>query len=124
MKHIIVIPELAQRLGVDATTAVAREVGGLSWSEEMAPAICGCQSAVPPNGCDRDRHTARLRGRYVGAILHRGPEGFEAVADDGASNGCYPSQKEAAAVLQQRALHDCVGCGGLIWQAGQTDSCQ
>jgi hypothetical protein len=38
-------------------------------------------------------------------------EGFEAVPDDGASHGCYPSQKEAAAVLQQRALHDCVGCG-------------
>jgi hypothetical protein len=30
-------------------------------------------------------------GRYVGAILHRGPEGFEAVADNGASHGCYPS---------------------------------
>jgi hypothetical protein len=49
--------------------------------------------------------------RYVGAILHRGPKGFEAVADDGASHGCYPSQNEAAAVLQQRALHECAGCG-------------
>ena len=51
------------------------------------------------------------QGRYVGAILHRGPKGFEAVSDDGASHGCLPSQKEAASVLQQRALHDCVGCG-------------
>jgi hypothetical protein len=50
-------------------------------------------------------------GKYVGAILHRGPKGFEAVADDGASHGCYPSQKEAAAVLRQRALHDCDGRG-------------
>jgi hypothetical protein len=39
-------------------------------------------------------------GRYVGAILHRGPKGYEAVADDGASHGCYPSQREAASTLQ------------------------
>jgi hypothetical protein len=50
-------------------------------------------------------------GRYVGAILHRGPKGFEAVAESGESHGCFPSQKEAAMVLQERALHDCVGCG-------------
>jgi hypothetical protein len=52
-------------------------------------------------------------GRYVGAILHRGPKGFEAVAESGESHGCFLSQKEAAAALQQRALHDCIGCGDL-----------
>jgi hypothetical protein len=30
------------------------------------------------------------QGRYVGAILHRGPKGFEAVSDDGASQGSLP----------------------------------
>jgi hypothetical protein len=44
-------------------------------------------------------------GRYVGAILHRGPKGYEAVGEDNASHGCFPSQKEAAAALQQVALH-------------------
>jgi hypothetical protein len=51
------------------------------------------------------------QGRYVGAILHRGPKGYEALGEDNASHGLFPSQKEAAAVLRQRALHDCVGCG-------------
>jgi hypothetical protein len=50
-------------------------------------------------------------GRYVGAILHRGPKGFEAVAEGGASHGCFPSQREAAAALQQLALHDTGCCG-------------
>jgi hypothetical protein len=45
------------------------------------------------------------QGRYVGAILHRGPKGFEAVAESGESHGCFPSQKEAAVALQQVALH-------------------
>jgi hypothetical protein len=44
-------------------------------------------------------------GRYVGAILHRGPKGYEAVAESGESHGCFPSQKEAAVALQQVALH-------------------
>jgi hypothetical protein len=44
-------------------------------------------------------------GRYVGAILHRGPKGFEAVAESGESHGCFVSQKEAAMALQQLALH-------------------
>jgi hypothetical protein len=44
-------------------------------------------------------------GRYVGAILHRGPNGYEAVAESGESHGCFPSQKEAAGALQQVALH-------------------
>jgi hypothetical protein len=37
MKHVIAIPELAQRLGVDAQTAeeLARDVGALSWTESM-----------------------------------------------------------------------------------------
>ena len=42
------------------------------------------------------------QGRYVGAILHRGPKGFEAVGEDNASHGCFPSQKEAAAAHQLR----------------------
>jgi hypothetical protein len=45
------------------------------------------------------------QGRYVGAILHRGCKGFEAVGEDNASHGCFPSQKEAAAALQQMAVH-------------------
>jgi hypothetical protein len=45
-------------------------------------------------------------GRYVGAILHRGPNGFEAMGEDGESHGCFPSQREAVAALQQAALQD------------------
>jgi hypothetical protein len=41
-------------------------------------------------------------GRYVGAILHRGPEGFEAVADNGASHGCYPSHRCSATACAAR----------------------
>jgi hypothetical protein len=44
-------------------------------------------------------------GRYVGAILHRGCKGYEAVAESGESHGCFPSQKEAAVALQPLALH-------------------
>jgi hypothetical protein len=51
------------------------------------------------------------QGKFAGTLLHRGCQGYEAIDPDNASHGCYPSQKEAAAVLQQRALHDCVGCG-------------
>jgi hypothetical protein len=53
------------------------------------------------------------QGRFVGSVLHRGCKGFEAIGEDNISRGCYPSQKEAAAALQQRALHDCIGCGDL-----------
>ena len=42
------------------------------------------------------------KGRYVGAILHRGPMGYEAVDEVGASHGCFPSQRDAAAALQAR----------------------
>jgi hypothetical protein len=50
------------------------------------------------------------QGRYVGAILHRGVMGYEAVSEDNASHGCFPSQREAAAALQQVALHaSCCG---------------
>ena len=53
------------------------------------------------------------QGRYVGAILHRGTKGFEAVGEDNASHGCFPSQKEAAAALQQMAMHSsCPGDPG------------
>jgi hypothetical protein len=45
------------------------------------------------------------QGRYCGAILHRGPKGYEAIGEDNASHGCFPSQREAAAALQQMALH-------------------
>jgi hypothetical protein len=45
------------------------------------------------------------RGRYCGAILHRGVRGYEAIGEDNASHGCFPSQKEAAVALQQLALH-------------------
>jgi hypothetical protein len=51
------------------------------------------------------------QGRYVGAILHRGPKGYEAIGEDNSSLGLFNSQKEAAALLQQRALRDCAGCG-------------
>ena len=43
------------------------------------------------------------KGRYVGAILSRGVMGYEAVDEVGTSHGCLPSQKEAAAALQQMA---------------------
>jgi hypothetical protein len=39
------------------------------------------------------------RGKYCGAILHRGVQGFEAIDESGESLGCFPSQKEAAAAL-------------------------
>jgi hypothetical protein len=39
------------------------------------------------------------QGRYVEAIFHRGPRGYEAVAESGESHSCFPSQKEAAAAL-------------------------
>ena len=45
------------------------------------------------------------KGRYVGAILHRGPMGYEAIGEEGTSHGCFPSQREAAAALQQMAVH-------------------
>jgi hypothetical protein len=44
------------------------------------------------------------KGKFVGSILHRGVMGFEAVGEDNASHGCFPSQREAAAALQ-RAVH-------------------
>jgi hypothetical protein len=41
MKHIVAIPELARRLGVDLDLAhvIAREADALSWTEEMGPCI-------------------------------------------------------------------------------------
>jgi len=45
------------------------------------------------------------KGRYVGAILSRGVRGYEAISEDNASHGCFPSQREAAAALQQMAAH-------------------
>jgi hypothetical protein len=45
------------------------------------------------------------QGRYVGAILSREVCGYEAIGEDNASHGCFPSQKEAAMALQQMALH-------------------
>jgi hypothetical protein len=44
-------------------------------------------------------------GKYIGAILSRGVCGYEAVGEDNASHGCFPSQREAAAALQQMAVH-------------------
>ena len=44
-------------------------------------------------------------GKYIGAILHRGPNGFEAVSEDNTSHGYFPSQSAAAAALQQMAAH-------------------
>jgi hypothetical protein len=49
------------------------------------------------------------KGRYCGAILCRGPMGYEAVDEVGASHGCFPSQKEAAAALQQMAESASIG---------------
>jgi hypothetical protein len=34
------------------------------------------------------------QGHYVGAILTRGCKGFEAIGEDNASHGCFPSQRE------------------------------
>jgi hypothetical protein len=44
------------------------------------------------------------QGRYVGAILHRGPKGFEAIGEDNTSHGFFNSQREAAAALQAISL--------------------
>jgi hypothetical protein len=46
------------------------------------------------------------RGRYCGAILCRGPKGYEAIGEEGTSHGCFVSQREAAAALQQLAVHE------------------
>jgi hypothetical protein len=45
------------------------------------------------------------QGRYVGAILSRGVRGFEAIDGENESHGFFNSQREAAAVLQQMAVH-------------------
>jgi hypothetical protein len=45
------------------------------------------------------------KGRYVGAILSRGVRGYEAFTENGESHGCFPSQREAAAALQQMPMH-------------------
>jgi hypothetical protein len=45
------------------------------------------------------------KGHFVGSILHRGVMGYEAVSEDNTSHGCFPSQREAAAALQQMAMH-------------------
>jgi hypothetical protein len=45
------------------------------------------------------------RGKFVGTILSRGPKGYEAIAESGESHGCFASQKEAAAALQQIASY-------------------
>jgi hypothetical protein len=42
------------------------------------------------------------KGRFVGSILSRGPKGYEAIGENNASHGLFPSQKEAAAALQAR----------------------
>jgi hypothetical protein len=59
------------------------------------------------------------QGRYVGAILHRGCKGFEAVSEDNISHGCFPSQKEAAAALQQMATHSPCDLISALSQLGQ-----
>ena len=46
------------------------------------------------------------QGKYCGAILSRGPKGYEAVDDCGQSHGCFLSQREAAAALQQLAVYE------------------
>jgi hypothetical protein len=43
--------------------------------------------------------------RYVGSVLNCGPRAFVAVAESGKSYGRFHSQKEAAAALQQMAMH-------------------
>jgi hypothetical protein len=49
------------------------------------------------------------KGKYCGAILSRGPKGFEAIDEEGASHGCFPSQRDAAAALQQMAESASIG---------------
>jgi hypothetical protein len=51
-------------------------------------------------------------GHFEGSVLSRGPKGFEAVAEDNTSLGLFPSQRDAAAALQQAALH-ASACGDL-----------
>jgi hypothetical protein len=46
------------------------------------------------------------QGKYCGAILSRGPKGYEAIGECGESHGCFLSQREAAAALQQLAIHE------------------
>jgi hypothetical protein len=44
-------------------------------------------------------------GKYIGAILHRGPKGYEAIGEDNTtSHGMFRSQREAAEALQM-AVH-------------------
>jgi hypothetical protein len=42
------------------------------------------------------------QGKYIGAILHRGCKGFEAVAESGESHGLFETQRAAANALQAR----------------------
>jgi hypothetical protein len=42
-------------------------------------------------------------GKFVGSILHRGPQGYEAIDEGNTSHGYFPSQKAAAAALQKMA---------------------
>lgn len=44
-------------------------------------------------------------GHFVGTVLSRGPKGYEAIGEDNASHGYFPSQKEAAEALQRMAAH-------------------
>jgi hypothetical protein len=50
------------------------------------------------------------QGRYVGAILHRGVAGYEAIGDGGTSHGLFNSQKEGSGCVAA----DSAACG-LLW---------
>jgi hypothetical protein len=75
------------------------------WVPKEQAATDGAESRSPniPTQSWSLRHLGGpyVSAGYVAAIMHRGPKGFEAVGDDGASHGLFSSQKEAAPALQQ-----------------------
>jgi hypothetical protein len=81
MKHVIRIPELAQRLGVDARTAEELAAMSVRYPERnrwacVSAGTCGNQSAAPPNGCamtETPPHrlaSVFAQGKFAGTLLH------------------------------------------------------
>jgi hypothetical protein len=103
--HMHHLRQPVHRQQVQATSRLLSQVWG-------AGSHCPPNHNAPAEGVMNNTLLASVfsQGRFVGSVLHRGCKGFEAVAESGESHGCFPSQKEAAAALQQIALHaSCCG---------------
>jgi hypothetical protein len=91
---------------VQATPGI---ISGLAHVSSSGTSDCAISSAVTPflevKMSETPLASVFTSGRYVGAILHRGPSGFEAIGEDGEFR-CFPSQREAVSALQQATLQD------------------